>query len=237
MDKGMDIRNSIFIYKKQVKDTGKNMALLVQFVMFPMMAAIMENAIHLEDMPEHFFVGMFAVMHVGMAPLTVTVSIISEEKEKNTLRMLLLANVRPLEYLCGIGSFVFSACMAGSIPFGILGGYEGKKLAAFLLIMAAGILASMLFGAAIGIWSKSQAAGTSVLTPVMMIFAFLPMLAMFNKTIAKVANLAWSQHIQLLMNSLETGMAVQPENVIAVAVNIFVASGLFLWAYQKKGLT
>ena len=126
MDKGMDIRNSIFIYKKQVKDTGKNMALLVQFVMFPMMAAIMENAIHLEDMPEHFFVGMFAVMHVGMAPLTVTVSIISEEKEKNTLRMLLLANVRPLEYLCGIGSFVFSACMAGGIPFGILGGYEGN---------------------------------------------------------------------------------------------------------------
>ena len=47
MDKGMDIRNSIFIYKKQVKDTGKNMALLVQLVMFPMMEDIMRNAIHL----------------------------------------------------------------------------------------------------------------------------------------------------------------------------------------------
>ena len=231
------MKNAIIIFRKQVKDTGKNLALAIQFIMFPVMAAIMENAIKIEDMPPHFFVGLFAIMHIGMAPLNVMSAVISEEKEKNTLRMLFFGNVKPVEYLLGIGGFVFSACMAGGIPFGILGGYEGKKLAAFLLIMAAGILASMLFGAAIGIWSKSQAAATSVLTPAMMIFAFLPMLAMFNKTIAKVANLAWSQHIQLLMNSLEAGMAVQPKNVIAVAVNILVAAGLFLWAYQKKGLT
>lgn len=230
------MKNIIVIYKKQVKDTGKNMALLIQFIMFPIMAAIMENAIHLEDMPEHFFVGMFAVMHVGMAPLVVTVSIISEEKEKNTLRMLLFADVSSVEYLCGIGGFVFSACMAGSILFGALGGYEGKKLLAFLLIMAAGILTSMLFGAAIGIRSRSQIAATSIMTPVMMIFAFLPMLAMFNKTIAKAANLAYSQHIQLLMNGLEAGAAVQLENVAAVAANIIIAAGLFLWAYRKNGL-
>ena len=230
------MKNTIIIYRKQWKDTKKNVALWIQFVMFPVMAAIMENSIRVEGMPEHFFVGMFTVMHVGMAPLTVSAAIISEEKEKNTLRMLLFANVKPLEYLCGTGGFVFTACMAGGVAFGFLGGYTGEKLLLFCLIMAAGILASMLFGAAIGVWSRTQIAATAVMTPVMMVFAFLPMLAMFNQTIEKIADIAYSQHIQLLMNSLNAGTPAEAKNVIAIAANVMIAAVLFGIAYRRRGL-
>lgn len=231
------MRKIAIIYKKQVRDTGKNIALLIQFVMFPAMAAIMENAVRLENIPENFFVNMFAAMYVGMAPLIVTTSVISEEKEKNTLRVLLFANVSAMEYLCGIGGFVFSACMGGSLLFGILGGYTGAELLAFLLIMASGILASMLFGAAVGIWSRSQIAATSVATPVMMTFAFLPMLAMFNETIEKAADLAYSQHIQILLNGLVNGVEVQPKSAVVIGINFVTAAVLFLTAYRKNGLT
>ncbi len=230
------MKNTIIIYRKQLKDTKKNVALWIQFVMFPVMAAIMENSIRVEGMPEHFFVGMFTVMHVGMAPLTVSAAIISEEKEKNTLRMLLFANVKPLEYLCGTGGFVFTACMAGGVAFGFLGGYTGEKLLLFCLIMAAGILASMLFGAAIGVWSRTQIAATAVMTPVMMVFAFLPMLAMFNQTIEKIADIVYSQHIQLLMNSLNAGTPAEAKNVIAIAANVMIAAVLFGIAYRRRGL-
>lgn len=230
------MKNTIIIYRKQLKDTKNNVALWIQFVMFPVMAAIMENSIRVEGMPEHFFVGMFTVMYVGMAPLTVSAAIISEEKEKNTLRMLLFANVKPLEYLCGTGGFVFTACMAGGVAFGFLGGYTGEKLLLFCLIMAAGILASMLFGAAIGVWSRTQIAATAVMTPVMMVFAFLPMLAMFNQTIEKIADIAYSQHIQLLMNSLNAGTPAEAKNVIAIAANVMIAAVLFGIAYRRRGL-
>lgn len=231
-----DMKNTIIIYRKQLKDTGKNMALWIQFVMFPVMAAIMENSIRVEGMPEHFFVGMFTVMHVGMAPLTVSAAIISEEKEKNTLRMLRFANVKPLEYLCGTGGFVFTACMAGGVAFGFLGGYMGEKLLLFCLIMAAGILDSMLFGAAIGVWSRTQIAATAVVTPMMMVFAFLPMLAMFNQTIEKIADIAYSQHIQLLLNSLNAGTPAEAKNVIVIAANVMIAAVLFGIAYRRRGL-
>ena len=230
------MKNTIIIYRKQLKDTKNNVALWIQFVMFPVMAAIMENSIRVEGMPEHFFVGMFTVMHVGMAPLTVSAAIISEEKEKNTLRMLLFANVKPLEYLCGTGGFVFTACMAGGVAFGFLGGYTGEKLLLFCLIMAAGILASMLFGAAIRVWSRTQIAATAVMTPVMMVFAFLPMLAMFNQTIEKIADIVYSQHIQLLMNSLNAGTPAEAKNVIAIAANVMIAAVLFGIAYRRRGL-
>ena len=230
------MKNSIIIFRKQMKDTGKNIALLIQFVMFPLMAIIMENAIQLENMPEHFFAGMFAVMHIGMAPLNVTTAIISEEKEKNTLRTLLFANIKSSEYLIGIGGYVFCACMAGAVVFDILGGYRGREFVLFLLIMAAGIIVSMLIGAVIGIHSKSQIAATSVMTPVMMIFAFMPMLAMFNDTVAKVADIAYSQQIQLLLNTVSAGTAPEPKSLIIIAVNAALAAGAFVYTYRKGGL-
>ena len=231
------MKNCGIIFRKQIKDTGKNIALLIQFIMFPIMAVIMENAIQLNDMPEHFFVGMFAVMHIGMAPLNVTTAIISEEKEKNTLRGLLFANIKPTEYLIGVGGFVFTACMVGAVVFDILGGYRGRQFFFFLLVMAAGVFVSMLLGAVIGIQSKSQIAATSIMTPVMMVFAFMPMLAMFNDTIAKVADFAYSQQIQLLLNGVSSGAAPESKSMVVIAISIVAAVGAFVYTYRKSGLT
>ncbi len=230
------MKNAIIIFRKQVKDTGKNLALAIQFIMYPVMAVIMENAVKVEDMPPHFFVGMFAVMHIGMAPLNVMAAVISEEKEKNTLRMLFFGNVRPVEYLLGIGGFVFSACMAGTVVFALLGGYSGAAFVQFLLIMASGICVSMLLGAVIGILTKSQITATSIATPAMMVVAFLPMLAMFNETIAKVADYVYSQQIQLLLNGLSAGTKAEGKSLVVIAASMIVVAGMFIGAYRRKGL-
>lgn len=230
------MKNSIIIFRKQVKDTGRNLALGIQFIMFPLMAIIMENAIQVENMPPHFFVGMFAVMHIGMAPLNVMAAVISEEKEKNTLRMLFFGSVKPVEYLLGIGGFVFSACMAGTVVFAVVGGYGGVEFLRFLLIMAAGICVSMLLGAVIGILTKSQISATTIATPTMMVFAFLPMLAMFNETIAKVADYAYSQQVQLMLNSLASGTGTEPKSLLVIAVSTVIAAGMFIYAYRRSGL-
>lgn len=230
------MKNAIIICRKQVKDTCRNLALGIQFIMFPVMAVIMENAVKIEDLPPHFFVGMFAVMHIGMAPINVMAAVISEEKEKNTLRMLFFGNVKPAEYLLGIGSFVFSACMAGTVVFAVLGGYTGRRFLQFLLIMAAGICVSMLLGALIGIWTKNQIAAASIATPVMMVFAFLPMIAMFNETIAKVADYAYSQQIQLLLNGLEAGTKAEGKSLLVIAASMILIICMFIGAYRRNGL-
>ena len=57
--------NPMFIIlKKQFKDTFKNKSILIQFVMFPLLAVIMTNAISLENMPVNFFGTLFASMYV-----------------------------------------------------------------------------------------------------------------------------------------------------------------------------
>lgn len=231
------MKNIKAVFWKQMKDTLKNKTILIQFVMFPLMAVVMENFITVEGMPEHFFVKMYASMYIGMAPICSMSAILAEEKETYTLKVLLMSDVKPTEYLFGTGSYVWLACMLGACVFGIVGEYEGGAFLSFLLIMAVGILASILIGAAVGTWSRNQMTATSLSVPVMLVFAFLPMLSMFNETIKSAAKFAYSEQINILINELGAEAAVSMESAVVILVNILIAFGFFLFAYRRCGLS
>ena len=228
------MRNIYAVFMKQVRDTFKNYAVLVQLLIFPVMAVILESIVVIENMPPHFFMKLFSVMFVGMAPLISMSSIMSEEKEKNTLRALMMSNVTPVQYLAGTGFFLWLVCMAGSLIFGICGEYRGRELALFMLIMSAGIIISLIIGAVIGMWCANQSSAASISTPVMMIFSFVPMLAGFNDTIKKAADILYSQQMQLMINDI--GNAGKPKGMIILAINLAIAAAVFIFAYKKRGL-
>ena len=229
------MRNIDAVFLKQLKETFKNKTILIQFLMMPILAVVMENTITLDDMPEHFFVKMFSVMFVGMAPLTCMSAIISEEKEKNTLRVLMMSNVKPFQYLIGVGFYVWLMCMAGAAVFAVCGGYEGMDFCVFMLIMSVGILLSSLIGAVIGVFSKNQMAATSVTVPVMMVFSFLPMLSMFNESIKNIARITYSQQMSILINGIGAAN-IKAESVVVIALNFVIMAALFAAAFKKKGL-
>lgn len=227
------MKNIMIILQKQINDTLKNKTILIQFLMFPVMTFIMEKTVKMEGMPPHFFTNLFAVMFVGMAPLTSMASIISEEKEKNTLRVLLLSNVKPWEYLLGVGVYIWMICMAGAAVIGLSGGYEGEILAKFLLIMSIGLIVSILVGASIGTFSKNQMMATSLTVPVMMVCAFVPMLSMFNESIRSIGKFLYSQQLQEIFLTL-ADWKVSAETIIILSVNMAVAVVLFTFSYRKN---
>lgn len=229
------IRHMNAILWKQIKDTLKNKTILIQFLMFPVLTLIMENTVKMDGMEPNFFTNLFGVMFIGMAPLTSMASIISEEKEKNTLRALLLSNVNPVSYLLGVGIYIWVICMLGGTVIGLAGGHEGEMLLKFLIAMGGGILLSILLGAVIGVFSKNQMVATSLTVPVMMIFSFLPMLAMFNETIEKIAKITYSQQIYLIFADLENS-SFSMENGLVLAGNFLVAVLLFFVIYKKRGM-
>ena len=229
------MKNIKAVFMKQLLDTVKNKMVFIQFLMFPVMAIIMENAIKIEDMPEHFFAKLFAVMFVGMAPLSCMSAIISEEKEKNTLRALMMSNVKPRQYLVSIGAYIFIMCMAGTAVFAVLTEYSGAGLARFIFSMISGVILSEIIGAVIGIFCKNQMAATSLTLPIMMVFSFLPMLSMFNESIKKFAGIIYSQQISDIINGIGAS-EISAKNIIVIAANFIVGLVLFAMAYKKKGL-
>ena len=230
------MNNIVAIFKKQLKDTLKNKTVFIQFAMFPAMTLIMNNAIKMQEMPENFFVNLFATMYIGMAPLMSIASIISEEKENNTLRVLIMSNVKPYEYLLGIGSYVWFACMLGGVVICIAGGYNLQTGIEFMGIMAIGILTSLLIGAIIGIWSKTQMMAISIAVPVMLIFSFVPMLSMFNSTIEKIAKIIYSEQISHMLSQINS-LQLNATNIGVIAMNIFIAAVIFIIVFKKCKLS
>lgn len=227
------MNNTIAILKKQLKDTLKNKTIFIQFIMLPIFTLIMSNSIKIEGMPKNFFVNLFAAMYIVMAPLTSMAAIISEENEKNTLRVLMMSNVKPYEYLLGVGIYVWSICMAGAAVICAAGTFTAQGRLAFLLILAAGILISLLIGAAIGTFCATQMMATSITLPVMMAFAFLPMLSLFNEAIAKIAKFSYSGQISLMLAQINI-LDIGAETVCILAANTVLSVILFTAAYKKR---
>lgn len=229
------MKNMITIFKKQIKDTFKNKTVLIQFIMFPLLTLIMNRTVAIDGMPKNFFVNLFATMYIGMAPLTSIAAVIAEEKEKNTLRVLLMSNVKPWEYLLGIGSYIWFACMLGAAIICATGGFGFRESLGFMTVMAIGILTSLLMGAAIGTWSKTQMMATSIAVPVMMIFSFMPMLSMFNTTIAEIAKFIFSEQVSIMLNRISSPQ-LEIGNICIVMANVFLFTALFTLAYKRCGL-
>lgn len=233
---GKLMRNIAIVFKKQLKDTIKNKTILIQFIMFPLLTVIMEKAISLPDMPaEHFFSKLFMIMYIGMAPIMSVAAIISEEKEKNTLRPLIASNVKSGEYLIGVGSYVWLICMAGAAVMGLAAGFAARDMVFYMVTAAIGFIISILAGSAIGIYSENQMKATSLVLPVMLVFSFLPMLSMFNDKIAKVARFTYTQQLNSALLNMNLS-SLKTADFVIIAVNAVLFLSLFCLAFGKKRL-
>jgi ABC-2 type transport system permease protein len=229
------VRSAKAIFIKQLQDTFKNRLILIQLIIFPMMAFIMTELVAKVDetIPNSIFVTMFAAMFVGMTPLVMTNSAIAEDREHKSLRFLVMAGVKPYEYLLGIGGFIVLFCSFVSLVFGLIGGFTGVVFVKFVSVLVLGSVASTLLGAIIGILSKNQQAAAALGMPIAMLLAFAPMIANFNNTIEKIADIFYTQQVNVLVND-SSASVTRPFFIIVL--NIIVLLILFTLAYKKKGL-
>lgn len=233
----MRLRRVKAVLKKQILDTMKNRSVLIQFIMFPLLGLILTKTIANGDtqIASDYFITMFASMYVGMSPAVAMEGIISEEKEKGTLRSLLMANVKPYEYLLGVGFYAFIMCIVGAGILAIGGQYSGIQLVKFFTIMSLGILCSMMFGATLGIISKNQMSAHSTTLPLVMVFAFMPTIAIFNEPFGKISKFLYTQQVYDIVNNLEL-LDISSERLIILSINFIFFLILFINLYNKKGL-
>lgn len=229
------MRTAAVIFRKQVRDTLKNKEVLIQFVLLPAMAVIMEKLVRVEGMPENYFVKLFSIMFAGMAPLVSMAAIIAEEKEKGTLRVLLMSDVAPFSYLFGTGSYVWLLCMAGSTIMAAAAGFRGGELMVYLSVMGAGLAVSVAAGAALGMFARSQMMATSIVMPVMLVLSFLPMISAFQETVRRIAGIFYTQQMQFFLEDLQYDRA-DLKGAVVVLCNLAVVCTLFVIAYKRNGL-
>ncbi|MCL2226007.1 MAG: ABC transporter permease [Oscillospiraceae bacterium] len=223
------------IFIKQAKDMTKNFSVLIMFVLFPVVAFGMTHFVARgnDDISDTMFTTMMASIFVGMALIQSACTVIAEDREKKSLRFLVIAGVKPLAYLLGIGGVILTASVISSFAFGYIGGFGQGEFVAFMAVMISGAVASIILGATIGIYAKNQQAATGLSMPVAVVLGFGPMVAQFNERVESVVGIFYTQQINVVVNDFSAGIAY-PLSVIWI--NIAVLTVLFVIAYARKGL-
>jgi len=135
---------------------------------------------------------MFMVMNVVMPPITLLASAVSEEREKGTLRSLIFAGIKPIEFFVGVGlcmgMFNFaSTCIIGII----LGNGDGAGL--ILATAGIAIICSMLFGITLGLYTKNQVNVAPSSATLSMLLGISAVLGSANEKVYKVTRFFYTQ--------------------------------------------
>lgn len=225
----MRTMNALLI--KQGKDSFHNLPSLMILMIYPAVAFIMTMAIKDEEGVSSFLVPMFAAMHCSFSPLVLSSNILSEEKEKGTLRSLIMAGVGRVKYMISLSLFVMASVMLAGSTFLLTKSFH-VPAAAILAAMLAGTAISTVMGLCIGICSKNVTAANGMAVPVGLVFALVPMLGQFNDDMATAAKWTYSGQLRTV---LEGGDFTA--NVLWVSFAYFIAFCILLiFLFKRKGL-
>jgi len=234
------LRAAKAIFIKQLNDLPKNVSILLLFIMYPAMAAVF--TLFLDD-PS--FVVLFAMMFVGGTPLVAVANSIAEDVEYKSLRFLMMAGVKPHQYLLGLYGFVMILAVPTLLIFGLIGGYSPEVLLVFMILSLLGCIPSAILGAVVGIFSKNVQQCSAIYTPLMLVIGFVPFLSAFNEAIQTAGYALFTMQIflrigdlTLMGNYLTIGDAAGDfvRSGLIILGNLVVFAVLFVIAYKKKGL-
>ncbi|WP_431808856.1 ABC transporter permease [Lysinibacillus sphaericus] len=158
------------IFMKDYKEFSRNYAVSVM-VFLPLILAFAYNKIGTSSIDAYFL-----PINLVFAVVTAYVQccLIAEEKEKNTLRNLMLSPASLADILIGKSLFVFIVTVVVVSLAIFLVGYEPANL----LILAIALLLSTVFyialGTLCGLFAKTIMEASIIVMPVMFIFSFGP---------------------------------------------------------------
>ena len=227
------------IFTKQLNDFPKNISVAFLYVMYPILAFVMSFFIPVEDGGDGFFTLVFAMMFVGSTPMISVANTIAEDNEYRSLRFLVMAGVRPYQYVIGLGAFSMIMALLPIAAFALIGGFSIDILAIFIPVALLGCVASVVLGGVVGIFSKNVQQCAAIYTPLMLVISFMPFLSQFNEGVSNISQVLFTHQIFLIFAdavgatppdySLQMSMGI-------IAANVLVFGVLFMVAYKKKGL-
>ncbi|MEB2282021.1 ABC transporter permease [Lysinibacillus xylanilyticus] len=222
------------IFMKDYKEFSRNYAVSVM-VFMPLVFAFLYNKSGSATITSYFFTINIAF---SMVTTYVQCCLIAEEKEKNTLRSLMLSPASLGDILIGKSLFVFIITMVVVALTIFIAGYNPANL----FILAIALILSTVFyialGTLCGLFSKTIMEGSLITLPVVLIFTCGPLtLALSSASpIVKIAEWLPSSQLVLLAEALEGSYTTM--DVIIPIASIIVWS-LVTWIvagfiYKKR---
>lgn len=229
--------------KKEFKSYLKNSNVLLMSLL-PIIFSIVYSYIYSgssaqEGVPKLEILMLCLNMNLTMCASFVMAMLIAEEKEKNTLRTLLLSGVSAMEFLAGKVFITFLVSELTNIIIFFIIGINISHLGWYLLFSFLVVISMMFIGAVIGMIAPNQMSTGVIGMPVLMLLLLVPMMAEFNENLKKAAKFTPNYNMNLLFGELFTGKSLTSGDIFPVAVMviwIFLTAILFFIIYNKVGI-
>lgn len=184
-----------------------------------------------------FLVALGACMTTGMVGTMMILYAIAEEREKHTLRTLMLANVSAGQVLTAKTIVSLVAIAVIDLVCFLVVGVDLSSLPLFLLIALVGSLPIIFLSLVCGLFARDQMSSGIYSLPVLLL-ALMPMVSMFNETIETISSFspcggAFELIMMLFNGNLFTSDAIRP--IIVTLAWIAVTIILFVVLYKKVG--
>lgn len=238
----MNIRICKALFMKDLKNcfVNKNVFLMLALpVLFGVMYKFLLGDI-LKEATGSFVIVMCIVMTISIIPLNVLANMVAEEKEKHTLRSLMLANVSATDFLLSKAFVALVLMLIDGILIFLVCQEPIGYLVYFLIFYILASLSVLFFGALVGLLSKDQMSAGTLSSPLMIFLMLPPIFIQLNEMIEKIAVIFPTTSFQTLYLQLSTKQPFfNQDTVIAIIVCIvWIIFGViaFMYGYKKKGL-
>jgi len=190
----ISIRRVNAILQKDFKDILRNSAVSIS-ALTPLILAFIYGRMGDVSIDAHYMVINLTMVVVGTF---LQCSLIAEEKEKNTLRGLMMSPASTFEILGGKSLLSFLATMLVVVIGAYLTGYHPENI---IVVVAAIMLSSLFFiglGTLLGLFSKSVMEASVIAMPAMFIFGFGTVLTAFADKYPILKVMAYTPNAQLV---------------------------------------
>lgn len=227
------------LFKKEVKDFGKNVNVSIMCILPIMFSFIYSKLLGSNSSSKSAVIIMCLGINLTLVSSFIIAMLIAEEKEKNTLRTLMLSAVSPWEFLAGKAFITLLISVIINVAMFFIVGIQIQYLGKYILLSTLVVISMIEIGAIIGLVSPNQMATGVSGTPVLMIFFILPMFAQVNKTLKTIAEFLPNYNMNLLLHKVFSGESIgtgEAYNIAVILVWIIIAAVVFMCTYAKRGL-
>lgn len=186
-----------------------------------------------------YVLAMGLVMNLGMCGIYCPSLLLAEEKEKNTLRVLMTSSVNGLEFFIGSILPVFVITVLINFLLIPISGFvmDGGQLGLFALVSVIASVISCIIGMLLGIFAKNQVSAGTITTPVLLVIVMVPI---FGDVVEALSELSKYVFTGILMDMI-LAMADHGDkildigSIVIMTVEVVLAIVLFLLFYKRNG--
>jgi len=233
------------LIKKQSMNIVYNSFIVSSLIAMPMMAWLMTSGAERGSIELENIWLFFILMNTVANGVNMMACLISEEKEQNTLNVLMTSTVSASEFLISnlLVSFLVVMLSNSTIYF-LLSGHDFISFPNFLFGSFLGSIVAILIGAIVGIFCKSQMIATSVAGAIGFFSIFFTDILYVLNLPDTISNIAYQIYplpfVRLLMTPgmtyYEEVAALVLGDSVGLLINIIVLFAIFIVIYKKKGL-